>query len=403
MSHSAAWPLTAVFTGFIAVGYGFGIYLFPAIYPLMRPELHLPLSALGDIASAQQLGFLAGCGLVGSAVGIFGPRRTILAAMAASTICLFGMATIQDIWLLGALLIVLNSAAVFAWAPMVSVVAHYVPQRHRGKALGLISSGTSYGVLINGVLLAPLADRAGWRPTWLAAASIAAALLAASFMVTRGLVRLPWQAPAADRRKGAVHALADGGWVVIAIAVLGGMAGWPFLTYWSAFLQGELHHSAALAARTWSLVGLVGLIAGVSVGFMADSIGSRAALAVTASLLCVAGALAALHPTALTLFIAAACFGSSFNPIYGLLAATIGKSGLQRQATTLSALVNAGLGVGTLLGEFLAARSESAFGSLQPIYIATSVLAVAMFILVFLGIPKRVTAADALRAPMQAK
>ena len=403
MTHSSAWPLTIVFTGFIAVGYGFGIYLFPAISPLMRPELSLQLSALGDIASAQQLGFLAGSALVGRAVTTFGPRRIILVAMAASTLCLFGMAAIQSIWSLAALLIILNSAAVFAWAPMVSVVAHYVPYRHRGKALGFISSGTSYGVLINGLLLAPLADQAGWRPTWVAAATIAAGLLAASLIVMRGLVRLPRQAQAADtyKDKDAVHALAAGGWPIVAIAVLGGMAGWPFLTYWSAFLQGELHHSAALSSRTWSLVGLVGLIAGVSAGFLADRIGPRAALAVTACLLGLAGGLTALRPTSLTLFLAAACFGSSFNPTYGLLAATISKTSLAHHATALSALVNAGLGVGTLIGEFLAALSDSTFGSLRPIYVSTTVLAIAMLGLVIFALPNQQSTSASLAAALR--
>ncbi len=371
-----------IFTGFIAVAYGFGVYLFPAISPSIRPDLGFQFSALGDIASAQQFGFLAGCVLVGDAVAEFGAGRVILAALGTGALCLLGMAAVQRVWILAALLIALNSTAVFIWAPMVSVVAHYVPDRHRGKALGLIASGTSYGVLANGLLLAPLAVRYSWRATWAAAGLLAGALLATSLIVLPDLPRLAQPSQRAGVHESVTTALRGGGWVVCAVAVLGGLAGWPFLTYWSAYVQGDLHQSAALSSQTWSLIGFVGLAGGLCAGLLADWIGPRAALAATVSLLGIAGGVAAMRPTPISLMVAAGCFGSSFNPTYGLLAAAISKMNLGRHATTLSALVNAGLGIGTMVGEFLAARIEAVFGVLRPVYFGTAVLAVAMLGLV---------------------
>ena len=382
----SAWPLVLVFTGFIAATYGFGVYLFAALVPAMRHRIGFALSVPGDIAAAQWAGYLVACLFVGALVARFGAGRVVLIAVAIACVCLACMAAASNVLEFAVLLTAMNASAVLAWTPMVAVVARSVPPQHRGKALGLIASGTSYGVLANGLALAPLAARFGWRAPWLVAAALTACLLLAAISLLAGRPGLR-ERPGAQSRSGLRQALAEG-WPVFTLAIAGGMAGWPFLTYWSLFAEHDLNLSPAVAAQAWALVGLVGLIGGFAWGALADRFGLRRALWVTSSLLCASGLLMASNPGMIGLFCAAVCFGASFNPTYGLLAAVIAKTGLRERAATLAALVNGGLGIGALAGEFFAARVIDRLGTARPVYVATACLGAAMLGLVWL-LPRR--------------
>ncbi|WP_315982169.1 hypothetical protein [Aliamphritea spongicola] len=49
---------------------------------------------------------------------------------------------------------------------MVGLIARYIDYQHRAKAMGLIGSGTSYGIFINGLVLPWLLPDYGWRSVW---------------------------------------------------------------------------------------------------------------------------------------------------------------------------------------------------------------------------------------------
>ena len=59
------------------------------------------------------------------------------------------------------LLVIMGGCVASVWVPMVEVSQRYIPDSYQGRALGLMSSGTSYGVFINSLLLAFLMDTYG--------------------------------------------------------------------------------------------------------------------------------------------------------------------------------------------------------------------------------------------------
>nr|GFD52474.1 hypothetical protein [Tanacetum cinerariifolium] len=68
--------------------------------------------------------------------------------------------------LIGALLTVLAGTAATVFVPMVDVISRTVAYKSRGMAMGLVSSGTSYGVFINSLLVPLYAPQGEWRMVW---------------------------------------------------------------------------------------------------------------------------------------------------------------------------------------------------------------------------------------------
>jgi predicted MFS family arabinose efflux permease len=141
--------IVVLLTSLVAATYGFGIYLFAQLVPDMQASLGFDFSYVGSITASAQLGFLI-CALL--AVWLtpkIGGGWMIVASGAVCALALLLIPLSNNILVIGALLTLLAGTAATVFVPMVDVVARVTAYRYRGLAMGLVSSGTSYGVAIN--------------------------------------------------------------------------------------------------------------------------------------------------------------------------------------------------------------------------------------------------------------
>src|ERR1044072_3888085 len=150
-SHQFA--LTLLLSAVIAATYGFGVYLFPVLLPEMKYSLGFDYAQAGFITAARQLANVAMALLSGLAAARFGPTRVVLVATALSAAGLGFLAFADQTWVMGSVLIALNAYAAATWVPMMLLITPLIDERHQAKAIGVISSGTNYGVLLNGLMV----------------------------------------------------------------------------------------------------------------------------------------------------------------------------------------------------------------------------------------------------------
>jgi MFS family permease len=174
VSHQLA--LTLLLTAVIAATYGFGVYLFPVVLSQMKHDIGFDYAQAGYITAARQLANVAMALLSGLAAARFGAARVVLAATALSAIDLAGLAFIDKTWMMGTALVTLNACAAATWVPMMALIAPLIDERHQAKAIGVIGSGTNYGVLLNGLMVPALLASWGWRSVWLVSAVLTAVL-----------------------------------------------------------------------------------------------------------------------------------------------------------------------------------------------------------------------------------
>lgn len=380
----SAIEVTLIFTAFIAVAYGFGIYLFATLTAEMRADLALDYGAIGLATGSAQGGFLVSSLLSGVLAPRLGPLRLILGSVAATTAALMLMSRLpagDPFILLTALLTVMGAGAAAVWVPMVAVAQSVIPLRHRGKALGLMSSGTAYGVFLNGLIIPQLVvagARGSWRDVWLVMGAIAGALLVLGFWRLRALGRVmpvspssaaPSSTPEPNRWQSLARPLAL---LLIATMFLNGLACMPFQTYLAPLLQDDLGLPIAFAGRVWSVIGLTGMVGGFLVGLLADRISIKWAMVLTYVVLA-AAALAVLavstgHLAAdVAMLVAAALFALAFNAIYGLVPAYISTM-FGGGATLLFGFGNIAIGLGGLVGNIAGGYAREAAGTFTPIY-----------------------------------
>lgn len=388
MRGVALVALTLFMTSFIAATYGFGVYLFPVIMSDMRADLGFSYGDAGIITAGSQVGFLLAAFISGTLAPRVGGGRVIIASMVICFSALLLLHVAERTWVVGVLLFFLGGMAASAWTPMVEVCQRFIARRHRGKVLGLISSGTSYGVFINGLLAPYMVQNHHWRDTWLAvgAGTAVLTLAAAVFLGAYGVLARP-PADANEEDAQGLRALTAAGRrlrtllmrktiLIWSLMALNGFACISYQTYLSSYLRDELGYSVTLAGSLWTLIGFVGMGGGFAMGALADRITIRATLTITYALLAISSLIVLLHPNVATLYAASVTFGLAFYAIFGLCPAYISHTTTEKQSTVVFGIGNILLGLGSMLGNLAGGSLKEFTGTFEWTYILVALAAV---------------------------
>jgi predicted MFS family arabinose efflux permease len=284
---------------------------------------------------------------------------------------------------------------------MVDVIARVVDYRYRGLAMGLVSSGTSYGVAINSLLVPMYAAQGEWRSVWwwVGLITVALALLVLVVFKKGGLLKQTVSPVVALM---AVETVVPSmrlelikPWVLLiwSMNFLIGFATFPFQTYLSSYLRTELGFDVQYSAQVWAVIGCVGMFAGLAIGWLSDRTGLRAAMLLVYGCVVTAALIFVIHPSGYWPLIAAGLFSTAFYPIFGLIPAYVSKlASSSAMAVSIFGVANVMQGSGGMLGNYGAGLLANHSGSFAGIYAAISGVAVLLIVLT-LKLPREAPAA----------
>jgi predicted MFS family arabinose efflux permease len=382
--------VTVLFTAFIAVTYGFGLYLFAALMPDMRRAIGFDYASVGFMMGGVQAGFLVFALLIGLLAEKIGMQKTVMLSVFLTAACLLLMPWASSVSALAVLLALMGAAAASVWVPMVAVTKGLVSQAHLGKALGLMSSGTAYGIFINGVVLQAVLPRYGWQSVWWLLGSLAMAL------ALWAALRLGWRDPVAQDgpevkppsppSSGASWRGRLSTWTVfkkpgtlaiLLMMFLNGLSCMPVQNYLAALMREQLGYSIGQAATILGLSGVVGMFSGLAMGALADRISIKRAMVVAYGVLSVAAVCFLVHTNPAVMALGAFAFGIAFYAVFGLVPAYVGVLYSAREATQVFGIANVVLGIGGMLGNYLGGMTRQASGSFETVFLMVLVAALA--------------------------
>ncbi|MFS0698237.1 MFS transporter [Streptomyces nitrosporeus] len=401
----AGFATTVLLTSFVAATYGFGFYLFAQLVTDMRRDLGFDYTVVGTITAAGQLGFLL-FALLGTWLSTrVGGGQVVIGSVALCGLCLVLVPVTDSIVVIAVLLTVMGGTAASVYVPLVEIVGRVIDYRHRGKVLGLVSSGTSYGVFVNSLLVPGFVRDDNWRGLWYSVGAGTLMVTAVAFFTFHrlGLFRREEDVaagPAAGTPDDAVpagggHAPAPGGgddsaragwrmvlvrWVVIVwtMKFLNGFACMPFQNYLSPYLREGLGFDIDFAAQVWGTIGVIGMFAGFAVGWLSDRIGVRASLVMCYTLFFLSAVLLVLAPVGFLPMVSGVLFALAFYPIYGLVPAYVSKSASGAAATVIFGVTNVTQGIGGIVGNYTAGFLKDITGDFMWYYVVVAVVAVVL-------------------------
>ncbi|MBU4583190.1 MAG: MFS transporter [Proteobacteria bacterium] len=156
----------------IMSSFGFGRNIFPIIIPDMKNDLNISYTIIGLITALHQVGYLTFSYISGKFTARLGAAHLSVGAIIISGFSLLLLGIVNNVWIIGILIGILGICAATSWVPMISIVNQYISEKHLSKSVGLISSGTSYGVFISGIAVPYLLKGYGWKSVWIVSGSV---------------------------------------------------------------------------------------------------------------------------------------------------------------------------------------------------------------------------------------
>ncbi len=369
------------------VSHGFGLSLAPAMLPRMAEDLAAGYGALGSALAAGLVAYATGALSAAHILDRIPTRGLLMITYAVSAAGLMIVAAATSVFTLAIGVIVTGFIAPVSWAVTLHVAGSTSPRSKRGMVMASASGGAALGVLVNGILVQTSDSLHTWRVSFVIAALVAMAPVAAARFVYGDPIAGP--VATGDRVGFAAVLRSKTGRLIVIASSVAGLVGFPFSSFLTATAVDEMGVSALGAAALWWIVGVVGMAGGPLVGGYADRRSPpRALLAVAVAYMVGLLVLAVLwsYPG---LAVAVVGFALLNYPIWGLLGSAIGDEIDSRLAVRAISLGLAGAAVTGAFGNALAgAWLEATLSFRVPIVV---ILVIVVGLTLWLRVGIRVT------------
>jgi len=358
--------------GLLAMGAAMGVgrFVYTPILPPMVEAIPLTKAQAGLIASANFLGYLAGAIL--ATLRLPGTRRSwLLASLAVTAICLFGMGLSTGMSAFLGLRFVAGVASAFALIFSSALVIDRLAATGSGALSAVHFAGVGTGIAVSAATVALLLQAgAGWTMLWFASAILAAAAGLAVVWLVPPDGRTGSAPPASPKLNLSVdfaalllaYGLFGFGYVITATFIVDMVRGTAVLAHLEPYVWVLFGLCAIPSVAVWTELGRrCGVLRLFAIACLVEAVG-------------VAASALWLHPV--SILVSAVFVGGTFVGITALgLIATRSDEGDPRGRI---ALMTASFSFGQILGPAFAGYVYDSTGSLaMPLLVAVSALVLA--------------------------
>ena len=384
-------------TGFITITFAFGRYIFSMITPDIVSSLNIDYEFVGRINACHQAAYLLFSLLGGLLCSYMSVRLLISSSVILCGASVFVLAFIDNPWVLLAVVTLQGIFAATSWIPMVEFVSENIQEDNRGKALGIISSGTSFGLILNGVLIPYILVNDSWQTVWFifGLISIVLGIIGVFWIYRLKSTTQPINVieeenhDEVERNQSYVYGGSKSYMkyyvVLVLLLILSGLYLIPFQSYIVPLMQEDLGISEQISGLAWSIFGFIGIFSGFIAGVLADRYSAKRAMVITygISILSIASVVF-VHNAAAALF-ACSIFGLTYNGIFGLHPTYVSKVLPPEKTAKFFGVLNLSLGVGSMIGNYAGGYIQKMTGSFSLSYQLMLIMSVfAVIICIFI-------------------
>lgn len=369
---------------------GLARFGYTMILPSMKTGLSLNDAAAGDLATGNLAGYLVlalACGILSTR---FSPRLIITFFMGLISVSMIITGLAPDFFTALAGRILAGMGGGGTNIPVMGLVIGWFAVSRRGLAAGITVSGSSFGLLLTGLVIPVILEAGGeqgWRYSWffLAVVTMLIAVMCALFLrnspAEMGLRTCGDTSGLPVPPKGVQPSLAESFrlvykkfevWHLALIYTLFGFSYIIYVTFFVRYLNWEAGFTIEGAGRLWSTVGAVSIASGFIWGTFSDRAGRRYGLAAVFMLQFLCYLVFGIWKSDPGYYLSALLFSLTAWSIPAIMAAAAGD-------VLGAALAPAGLGfltlffgIGQVFGPFVAGRIADSQGSYTMAFVVAA-------------------------------
>lgn len=366
------WIIVVVGVLAVVAALGLGRFALGMLLPSMSASLPLSYVEMGFISTGNFVGYLLAVLGVGPLERRFGARSIVSGGLGLVGGSMVLVAFAQSFPQVLLLYFLTGLGSGCANVQMMGLVSHWFARDRRGRAAGLMVSGSGFGIMLAG-LMVPWINQAagveGWRTSWLVLGLIALVIAALALLLVRnrpsdkglepvtGLPSMPSDNGTTDSSGPSAM---PGGEKARLLLNLGGiylLFGYTYAIYATfvvTTLVQEYGFAEANAGIYWAWIGFFSLFSGPLFGFLSDRWGRRAALMLAFAVQALSYLLIALGEGIWAVYLSVLLWGIAAWAIPGIMAATTGDYMGPRHAASAFGVITFMFGIGQVTGPAVA-------------------------------------------------
>lgn len=361
--------LLFISVGIYSVIFSFGRFTYGLLVPFMQREFGATYSAMGDVATANLMGYVLGGLFAAPVVRRFGPVRVLTLSLVGLSLALTGLGLAGSVAMAAALFFVVGFLGGQAFVGMM-VLLNRQAGSARTRVIGLAASGIGLGMLLSSGVVAAIVplNPDGWRHAWFGVGVITA-------LIASALVRVDFRTDIPDPRDRKISDWPDAPvdispqsrrrYAVFAVHILYGFGYFIFVTFISSFLQDFRGASTELASSVFLMIGASSIPAAYFGGVAARRWGHRVTFFCVSISSALAVLLVLMSDERLAYLLSAALIGASLSALPVLTITFVGSTWPPSEIPRMYALVTSGFGVAQALGPPVATRVQMGQHELQ--------------------------------------
>lgn len=393
MKKHYAWVVAFTGTLVVLLAHGFGRMSYTVILPPMQEGLSLTYTQVGLIGTGNFIGYLCFAVIGGFIASRFGARRVIFISLIVMGICLFLTGLSHSFAFAFFMRLVTGMGNGGAYIPAMALPAAWFVARKRGVATGIATIGTGIGLTVMGLILPSFIvkyGQVGWRYAWYAMGvlvfigSFIAYVLERDNPREKGLSMYGGNDKQEDNPIDRSKVLLLSAWRDVmkekeiwklgAVYFLFGFSYIVYLTFFIAYLTGEIGLSATSAGGIFAVLGFFSILSGVLWGGISDVLGRRYGSMLAYMTLALSYFIFAFWQEPTGLYLSCIIFGITVSAIPVIMAAAAGDAMGGRLASAGLGFITLFFGVGQACGPGVAGLIKDATGSFTYAFMLCAVI-----------------------------
>jgi MFS family permease len=364
---------------------GIARFAFGMILPSMGAGLRLSYGQMGVISTGNFIAYLVGALGSGWLSRRVGARATIVASQAVIVLSLATVALSSGFWVATVAFAVTGLGSGAGNVAMVGLISHWFLRSVRGRAAGLVVTGSGYAIMLSGVLI-PLINAKfgadGWRVSWAVLAAVVAAIGVLALLLLRNHPEDVGATSVGHAVRDAVQhepvSVREQRRTTLRLGILYALFGFSYIIYVTFIvttLIDDRGFDESAAGWFWFAVGFLSIFSGPIFGAVSDHAGRKIGLASVFGMHTVSFLLVGLDLPRPALYLSVVFFGLAAWSIPGIMGAVVGDYMPAHQAVRSLGVLTVFFGAGQAIGPTVAGVLADRSGNFNSSYLAAAALA----------------------------
>ncbi len=299
---------------------GLGRFAFGMVLPNMQETLNITTTQVGFIGTANFIGYIIGIFFANFLYSKYTTHKLIFITIVLQGLSMLAMILFDDYLLISFFYTLSGFFSAIVNMSIMAYMANVIPKEVRGKALGIIVSGSGLAIIISGQLVPIIENMISdmpWKTSW---AIFAFILILIAFFSQPGIKKHASHKMPDTKVKANKYFKIPSFWKIGIIYMIFGISYSIYVTYFVSAVIDKYNVSTSLSGDFWTVVGFCSIFSGFIFGLIADKIGPYKTLIFVYVLQTISHFILAIDINSYAIWFSAIIFGISVWSIPSLVA-----------------------------------------------------------------------------------